>query len=154
MAALPSPLPTLKPPTIPESARPARREAARAHGTLSATVGAQIQRLRVADGWSGATLAYHAEISRSALSRIERGLCCPSLRTLERIAAVLDVPPAALFVDASNGLVAQSVERALAALMGVLSAVPRTRPAALTRSATTAAGGEHQAAAGRVRPAG
>jgi transcriptional regulator with XRE-family HTH domain len=42
-------------------------------------------------------LAHAAGISTSTLSRIERGLHEPSLPTLRKIAAALDVPPTNLF---------------------------------------------------------
>jgi transcriptional regulator with XRE-family HTH domain len=41
-------------------------------------------------------LAHEAGISTSTLSRIERGLHQPSLPTLRKIAAALDVSPASL----------------------------------------------------------
>jgi hypothetical protein len=69
---------------------------------------------------SAKVLAMRTRLKRRQ-SRIERGLCSPSLRTIERIAAVLEVPPLALFMDCSDGLVTASTERALAALVAVLT---------------------------------
>ena len=94
---VPSPLPTLCPVQIPVSARPTERASAAAHGTLVAEVGARIRSLRLASGFSGGALAKEASISHSMLSRIERGITSPSLRTLNQIAEALDVPTARLF---------------------------------------------------------
>lgn len=48
---------------------------------------------------SGGALARKSAVSRSLLSRIERGLVCPSVETLSRIANSLDVPLSRLFND-------------------------------------------------------
>jgi putative transcriptional regulator len=54
-------------------------------------VGRKIATLRTAKGWSQQLLADHAEISREHVVRIENGQKELGLRTLERIAAALDV---------------------------------------------------------------
>lgn len=53
----------------------------------------------MASGASGGKLAENAGISRSLLSRIERGLVSPSVRTLERIAQGLDVAISRFFTQ-------------------------------------------------------
>lgn len=46
-------------------------------------------------------LAYEAELSVSHLSKIERGVTSPTVRTLARIAGALKVPIEAFFCDPS-----------------------------------------------------
>ena len=94
-----SPFPTLLPPAVPASARSCRTPAAGLPDTPASRVGAQIRILRVASGASGGSLAGAAGISRSMLSRIERGLVSPSVRTLERIAQGLDVAVSRFFTE-------------------------------------------------------
>ncbi|WP_076511125.1 MULTISPECIES: helix-turn-helix domain-containing protein [Pseudacidovorax] len=55
--------------------------------------------LRTAMTMSGLGLAQASGVSRSMLSRIERGLVSPSVDTLERIARGLGVPVARFFAD-------------------------------------------------------
>jgi transcriptional regulator with XRE-family HTH domain len=60
---------------------------------------ARIRTLRERAGLSGAELAQAASVSKSLVSQIERGLATPSLETVYRIAAALDVPAFALFLE-------------------------------------------------------
>ncbi|MEP6722083.1 MAG: XRE family transcriptional regulator [Variovorax sp.] len=62
-------------------------------------IGTQVRALRMAAGASGGELALSSGISRSMLSRIERGLVSPSVETLDRIASGLDVPLSRFFSD-------------------------------------------------------
>jgi transcriptional regulator with XRE-family HTH domain len=55
--------------------------------------------LRIASGETGGELARNCGISRSMLSRVERGLVSPSVETLSRIAKGLEVPLARFFSD-------------------------------------------------------
>ncbi|MDM0008447.1 XRE family transcriptional regulator [Variovorax sp. J22G73] len=55
--------------------------------------------LRMAAGTSGGDLASVAGVSRSMLSRIERGLVSPSVETLDRLASGLHVPVSRFFGD-------------------------------------------------------
>lgn len=95
-----SPLPTARPLRLPASllqpARPAQRPA---RSAPASRIGAQIKALRVASGASGGELAQNAGISRSMLSRIERGLVSPSVETLDRIASGLEVSVSRFFSD-------------------------------------------------------
>jgi len=79
-------------------------------------LGEEIKRLRIADGASGGELARRCGISRSMLSRIERGLVSPSVDTLNQLAKGLGVSPSRFFchqnsrtdlsfVAAGNGIV-------------------------------------------------
>jgi transcriptional regulator with XRE-family HTH domain len=57
---------------------------------------ANVRRLRHARGLSQDDLAYEAEISRSYLSQLEKGVFYASLNIVGKLAAVLDVEPAEL----------------------------------------------------------
>lgn len=87
-ARLSSPHPAVVPP-----------RSARAHA-----LGSQIRTLRVATGTSGGALAARAGVSRSMLSRVERGLASPSVETLERIASAMGVSISQFFADRSERL--------------------------------------------------
>jgi len=64
-----------------------------------ATLGAGIRAERVRQGLTLTYLAEHADLSASALSQIERGVTDPSIGSLRRIAAVLQVPFFQFLVD-------------------------------------------------------
>jgi transcriptional regulator with XRE-family HTH domain len=55
-----------------------------------------LRRLRNAKGLSQDDLAYEAEVSRSYLSQIEKGVFFASLKIVGKLAAALDVEPAEL----------------------------------------------------------
>jgi transcriptional regulator with XRE-family HTH domain len=57
-----------------------------------------VRRLRVLRGISSETLGANAGIDRSYMSRMERGIANPTIDVLERIAGVLEVEIAELFV--------------------------------------------------------
>jgi transcriptional regulator with XRE-family HTH domain len=61
-----------------------------------AAVGTALRAARKAASLSMDELARRAGVSQPFISQLERGLFSPSLSTLYRIAAVLDVPPSAL----------------------------------------------------------
>ena len=61
-------------------------------------VGRNIKRVRVAKGVSQEQLAFDASVDRSYLGGVERCDENPSVDTLDKIAAVLDVPLAELFL--------------------------------------------------------
>lgn len=65
-------------------------------------LGANVRRLRKARGLSQETLALDADMKRSYLSDLERGIRNPTVRALGRLAAVLQVPPAELLADAEQ----------------------------------------------------
>jgi transcriptional regulator with XRE-family HTH domain len=56
-----------------------------------------LRRLRHAKGLSQDNLAYEAEISRSYLSQLEKGVFYASLKIVGKLATVLGVEPAELF---------------------------------------------------------
>jgi transcriptional regulator with XRE-family HTH domain len=58
---------------------------------LDYLLGAEIQRLRTAKGWSQEHLAEVANLHRTYISQLERGLKSPSVRVLYQIATALDV---------------------------------------------------------------
>jgi len=92
----PSPFPTARPSAIPASARPNAQEA---DSQTSALGGANQSPWEPAAAPAGGQLALRAGISRSTLSRIERGLVSLSVQTLGRIAEGLGVPVARFFSD-------------------------------------------------------
>ncbi len=55
-----------------------------------------LRRLRNAKGLSQDDLAYEAEVSRSYLSQLEKGVFHASLRIIGKLAEVLDVEPSEL----------------------------------------------------------
>ncbi len=55
-----------------------------------------LRRLRHAKGLSQDDLAYEAEVSRSYLSQIEKGVFFASLKIVGKLASALDVAPAEL----------------------------------------------------------
>jgi transcriptional regulator with XRE-family HTH domain len=57
---------------------------------------ANLRRLRHAKGLSQDDLAYEAEVSRSYLSQLEKGVFYASLKIVGKLAAVLEVEPAEL----------------------------------------------------------
>ena len=64
---------------------------------LRGTFGANVRHYRKGRGLKQHALADRAGLSVNMVGRIERGEASPSLETIERIAAALDVPAAALF---------------------------------------------------------
>jgi transcriptional regulator with XRE-family HTH domain len=55
-------------------------------------VGANIKRLRKAQGLSQEELAHRAEMHRTFVSQIERAVKSPTLESLDRLAKALGVP--------------------------------------------------------------
>ncbi|CAN7747444.1 MULTISPECIES: helix-turn-helix domain-containing protein [unclassified Variovorax] len=76
-----------------------QRPAAAAKSEYVLRLGEQIKALRVASDQTAGDMSRATGISRSMLSRVERGLVSPSVETLRRIAAGLDVPLSRFFSD-------------------------------------------------------
>ena len=97
----PSPFPTAHKPKIPASVLRPRPQppSAPTRSDIVASLGEQIKALRLAANLSGGALALRSDISRSMLSRIERGLVSPSVETLDRIAHGLGQPLSRFFCD-------------------------------------------------------
>lgn len=68
---------------------------------INARIAARVRGLRSGLGMTLETLAQKCDVSRSMLSLVERGESSPTAVVLEKIAAGLGVPLAALFEDAS-----------------------------------------------------
>lgn len=99
-----SPFPTAWPVRLPASVLRVNKPAAAPRSDAAARVGATLRGLRLVGGVSGQVLAHRAGLSRSLLSRLERGLVSHSLDTLESVAAALGVPVARLLqVQAERG---------------------------------------------------
>ncbi|MEW6495915.1 MAG: helix-turn-helix transcriptional regulator [Cyanobacteriota bacterium] len=63
---------------------------------LDCLLGVEIQRLRAAKGWSQEHLAEVANLHRTYISQLERGLKSPSVRVLYQITTALGVTMSAL----------------------------------------------------------
>jgi transcriptional regulator with XRE-family HTH domain len=63
------------------------------------TLGQNLKKVRISMGMSQAELAFAAEMNRTFLSEIERGLANPSILTLATLCHVLRVTLAELFVE-------------------------------------------------------
>ena len=74
--------------------------------SIAARLGKNIAAVRKASGKTQAEIAEKVEIDTVSLSRIERGIVCPSIATLDRIAKVLDKPLGRLFDSVSSGTTA------------------------------------------------
>ncbi len=68
-------------------------------GSLEATIGGKVRRLRQRVGITAADLAAQAGLSAGMLSKIENGATSPSLSTLQSLAAALHAPMATLFAE-------------------------------------------------------
>lgn len=66
-------------------------------------VGRNVRRLRVAQGLSQEALAVDAEIDRTHVSRIERGIENPTVVVLDRIARALKAEVGEIFVRPKPG---------------------------------------------------
>ena len=59
----------------------------------------RIRYFRKLKGWSQETLALQADMNPAFLGHLERGLKSPTVKTLEKIAAALDISMAELFSE-------------------------------------------------------
>jgi transcriptional regulator with XRE-family HTH domain len=64
---------------------------------------ANLRRIRHAKGLSQDDLAYEAEVSRSYLSQLEKGVFYASLKIVGKLAAVLEVEPAEMLIRPAGG---------------------------------------------------
>jgi transcriptional regulator with XRE-family HTH domain len=69
---------------------------------VSTSVGRNLKQIRLAAGMSQAELAFAAEINRTFVSEIERGLANPSVLTLATLCYVLEVTLSELFSGVDN----------------------------------------------------
>jgi len=72
------------------------------YGSQQRELGAKIRLLRNGLGFTISDLAEKTELSSSLISQVERGVAEPSLSSLRRIAEVLGVPVATLFVGGDD----------------------------------------------------
>jgi transcriptional regulator with XRE-family HTH domain len=59
---------------------------------------ANLRRLRYAKGISQEDLAYEADVNRTYLSKLEKGVSYPGLEIIAKLANALDVEPAELLL--------------------------------------------------------
>lgn len=71
---------------------------------LDRLLGVEIQRLRTAKCWSQEHLAEVANLHRTYISQLERGLKSPSVRVLHQIATALGVTMSALLEAVEESL--------------------------------------------------
>jgi transcriptional regulator with XRE-family HTH domain len=76
----------------PKAPWPQQREAA----MPSQQFGRAVRRLREERGWSQERLAEAADMNRSYVGELERGIAMPSLQTIYKLAAALTTTPSAL----------------------------------------------------------
>lgn len=67
-----------------------------------AVFGARIRAFRTQRGLTVAELADNAQVSKSLISQIERGIAAPSIETVRRVASALEVPVFSLFLDGAD----------------------------------------------------
>lgn len=72
--------------------------------TIEQAFGKAVRIRRKAIGWNQSDLANHAGLQTSAVSRVERGDGAPTLHTMGRIAAALNIPLASLIQIAEEVL--------------------------------------------------
>ena len=101
-------------------------------------IGCRIRYFRKLKGWSQETLALQADMNPAFLGHLERGLKSPTVKTLEKIAAALDISMAELFSepqpisdekealltelrDLLQGLSAESLRKITVILQNILS---------------------------------
>lgn len=87
---------------MPEALLPRRDAVPPARSEPAGRLGERIKALRIAAGESGVQLAQKCGISRSMLSRIERGQVSASVEMLDRIARGLGVPLSRFFADQAD----------------------------------------------------
>ncbi|MCQ6559002.1 helix-turn-helix domain-containing protein [Paenibacillus mendelii] len=67
---------------------------------MTETIGERIKRIRLSKGKSLSELAESAEVAKSYLSNVERGIQSnPSIQFIEKIAATLNITPNALLFE-------------------------------------------------------
>ena len=76
-------------------------------------MGSRIRRLREEAGLTASELAEQAQLSSSMLSQVERDIVSPSISSLRRIAAALNVPAFYFLIDKNelNGIVVRHKDR-------------------------------------------
>lgn len=67
--------------------------------THRAAFGARVRELRVGRNWSQEDFAHRAELDRTYVSGIERGVRNPTLDVVHRLSQTLEVPIADLFTE-------------------------------------------------------
>jgi transcriptional regulator with XRE-family HTH domain len=99
-----SPFPTARKLRLPQDLYRARERSEPPRSEAARRLGEQLKALRVAAGLSGGVLARESGVSRSMISRVERGTASPSIETLERLARALGTPLSRLFSDQAERL--------------------------------------------------
>ena len=69
---------------------------------VSVRFGSALRQLRDERGWSQEQLAEYADLNRSYVGEVERGIAMPSLATLVKLACALGLRPSALLASFEN----------------------------------------------------
>jgi transcriptional regulator with XRE-family HTH domain len=122
--------------------------------SLSDSIAGRVKELRLAKGWSQEELAEEADLSRDAVSRIERGDRSPRIETLDLIAGAIGIPLSKLIdfeVPVARGRVKDDILRSIKrsldqvdpamakALLGAIRSVTQAHLKAMGRGRTTLA---------------
>lgn len=94
-------------------------------GNIEKRIGLRITENRVCQKFTQSQLAEKIDVSVETISRIERGVTVPSLKTIEKIAAALNVSMKDLFDCESEVRVKSSDEKELAKLFGILRSLDK-----------------------------
>jgi transcriptional regulator with XRE-family HTH domain len=79
-----------------------------ASNSIQRKFGVQVRRMRDARGWSQEALAFEAELDRTYVSGIERGVRNPTLTVIAKIALGFGVSMAELMRDVEKNVVSKS----------------------------------------------
>jgi transcriptional regulator with XRE-family HTH domain len=79
-----------------------------ASNSIQRKFGVQVRRMRNARGWSQEALAFEAELDRTYVSGIERGVRNPTLTVIAKIALGFGVSMAELMRDVEKNVVSKS----------------------------------------------
>lgn len=67
------------------------------YSAIEKRIGSRITEVRISKGFTQSQLAERVNVSNETISRLERGVSVPSLKTLEKIAECLKVPLSTFF---------------------------------------------------------
>ena len=90
---------------------PTKKSTADKRNTVCTAVGKNLKKLRIASNKSQETLAFDAEVDRTYISQIERGVGNPSVLTLANLCYALDITLSDLFAPVNISLKPDGIAR-------------------------------------------